>query len=998
MHSKPVRVSPFDQIFDAVVVGSGYAGFAAALTLNRAGRSVLLIGPTGDLIWESGRAFAVDPGRSDQPIWRELCGAVAQRGGYNGDFLDGAIAEVIATDMLFQSSVVPLYYARPVAVETENSAIAGLIVATKSGLKRVVGRQWIDATDEGDLIRLASPGARGRAPTSAAIHLYFQHAQWHTIAAAAGLRETVWATERVVTHEVSPTDADWRLRALDALTKIEETLGDETANAAMSHFSFEPLPMFVADTNAARGKLAPSNLVSASPAFSSGAIATPADRLELGVRATGELSDAAVHELSPSLLSKAIGRIAPVSVVRATVCVAGTGTGGTLGALAAAKAGANVLCIDPSNFAGGIGVGGGIHFYYFGVAGGLQQQVDQRTRDLMKKFRGGPLGEGYFNPWAKMITLQTMLAEAGVKRMIRALMFGVETRDSRVTAVLVATPEGVVRIEADSFVDGTGDGDLSAMAGAAFTLGREHDGVTHAYSQSSGVLRSANNRPRMNIVNYDAGFCDPTDVEDLTRARIIGIRQYLRPRYQCIGGAKEANRPAGDGRPTYLAPAIGLRQARQIVTEYVLTLDDQIRGRTFSDPIGYTGCHYDNHATDYEFESDEAMFWVWVNRSWRVQYAGQMSYRMIVPRGLKNVWIASRCVGVSQDAHHSTRMQRDVQRVGEAAGFAAAEAAKIKADATTLPYESIKRWLNETGALAKQVDNVAEFGCVMEGKSVLEGESPDAVQKAIDALDRGEPGAGIWRLYMNRAAVESVVISRLESARPMTSWLAACVMAMWNMPAAEARLIRAVATREFGFEEAYATLDADGKPLPLPKENPTTNNRAVPNWLVAIAMLRRVGTPACLDALAGAAAMSDVQPVNLGTTIALTVEQIAKRGLSAVDQGRAERILNTLLAARVAGRHAHPQRMVGKLVHDTQNHAITPEAAPEFGKSFGSNVIEDNLWQLHLAVARARAALSLAPQSEARGFANDPRALVRRAFAQIGICEGRASESLAIRA
>jgi hypothetical protein len=155
----------------------------------------------------------------------------------------------------------------------------------------------------------------------------------------------------------------------------------------------------------------------------------------------------------------------------------------------------------------------------------------------------------------------------------------------------------------------------------------------------------------MQIVNYDAGWVDPQDAEDLTRARLTGIRQYVRERYD------EAN------RPTYVAAAIGIRQGRHAVTDCVLTFADQMRRSTFPDAIGYQACHMDNHAVDYEFEDDESLFWNWLCRRWRTDLACEIPYRALLPRGLENVWIACRALGVTLNAHYSLRMQRDMAQL-----------------------------------------------------------------------------------------------------------------------------------------------------------------------------------------------------------------------------------------------------------------------------------------------------------------------------------------------
>jgi hypothetical protein len=979
------RPSPFDQVFDAVVVGSGHAGYAATLTLRRQGRSVLLIGPRGDLVWESGRTFCPDAGNCDDPEWSALVRAVAQRGGLADGWLDGAITEVVATDRLRASGAAVLYYARPVAVERSGDAVASILVATKSGLRRVAGRQWVDATESGELLHLLHPDLTAREPITTHAYLMLQHPDWSRAGTAPGLRSTAWPTERVLPVEVKHDDPAWREQLLSALAELERTLGDEIAAVSLSHLSIEPISRYGAGDVT---RPAAANVVGAASAFAAAPVTTLADRFMLGADAAAALREQDVYGPSEDILSLPLPRVEPARAIRADVCVAGAGTGGALAALAAAKAGARVVCVEPLAFVGGIGTGGGIHGYWYGVAGGLQQQVDRRTRELMKeRFAGGPLGDGPFNPWAKMIALEQMLRGEGIALHTDGLVFGVEADRARVTAALVATPAGVLRVDARAFVDGTGDGDLCALAGADFTYGREHDGLLHAYSQSSGRLRELHGRPRMAVVNFDAGFCDPTDPEDITRARLVGVRQYLLDSYDNLS------------RPTYIAPALGLRQARQVVTDYVLTLDDQIRRRRFDDPIGYTGAHYDNHATDYEFESDEAVFWVWLNRQWHLPIACEMSYRMLVPRGLDNVWIASRCLGLSQDAHYSSRMERDIQRVGEAAGFAAAEAAKRGADARQLPYSAVRRWLDQTGALQTKPRNLdSDFGTYPSGgydyggapidPGALVAPDEQTAAKALAALDRGEPGEEIWWLHRHEPLVRDAVIERLPGGNaggPMVSWLAAGIVAMWNDRLAEPRLIDGIESREYGFGDPYpAERRKDHSAEPL------EGSKLVPNWLCAVTLLRRCGTDACLPALARLVDLP-VHGINTLTSVAITLERLVRRGdLRGGDaRARVEAILDRILAVEVVGTIDYPARDVGRYseqsVHGDTKPADTPArlALAASARAQLRNTYEDNRWQLHLAVARARAALGLPVDDLVAPYHADNRALVRRAFAAV---------------
>lgn len=291
----------------------------------------------------------------------------------------------------------------------------------------------------------------------------------------------------------------------------------------------------------------------------------------------------------------------------------------------------------------------------------------------------------------------------------------------------------------------------------------------------------ATRRVYIHAVNFDQGYAYPADAADLTAARIRGVAQYRQRRYTLAG------------RPNYIAPAIGLRQGRQVECRYKITLDDLVTRRRFADCIGYTGGHYDNHAVDYEFESAEARFWVWACRQWWSRVACDIPYRAIVPVGLDNCWIASRCLGVSQDAHYALRMQRDLQRIGEVSGLTAAMAAKRGLAAIDVPLPELQAALRSSGALSA-VNESDGFGVHADAGWI-------GVQPAQDLPALSDPswdiaGPAMWRLARAPAAAADGLAELARSGDDPAAWRAACILAQRGDPAAlAAGAVEAIALR-----------------------------------------------------------------------------------------------------------------------------------------------------------------------------------------------------------
>lgn len=870
--------------FDAAVVGGGYAGFAAVERLRDAGWDVVLIDRRVALLWESGWAFHDRVGTCDLP------GFIAHQ---------GAAAEVEAAVRARAEGWNVLGYATPIAVTVSDGRLVDVALGTKSGIQRIRARRWLDATDDGELVRLL--GAIPSAPSRRRIAI-------HRAVPGAAVSERI-----AVDLQPGERLAQGWLRAVQA---------DPTS--VVSHGSVVPWCEWEGTVE----PTLPANVACAVPAFARGPLPTLASRYAHGWEAAGRLLAAPGATPAEGPLPAVIAReLPPVDVA-----VAGTGTGGALAALAAGRSGASVAAFDPLPFAGGIGAGGGIHWYYYGVTGGLQNVLDARVRELMPRFGTGAQVQG-FHPDAKKCALAGLLGEAGVEPFTGTLIE--VRRDGRIIRdALVATPQGPVRVRAKAWVDGTGDGDLCAAAGCASRFGRLGDGLPHAYSQSSGRVGEKEGKVNMWVVNFDQGFTDPTDAEDLTRARLEGIAQYRQEGY------------TGRDQPTYIAPAVGLRQSRHIETTSTLQLDDLISRTTFPDAVGVTGCHYDNHASDYEFESDEAMYWVWACRAWHQRVACEIPYGILVPKDLDNAWIACRALGVSQDAHHSLRMQRDMQRIGEVAGLAAVQAARAgRVDLATLQAE-----LRASGALGQpRAEEESARATGPDFGPALDRAQLDAAISDIRDLEWGKAGPAMWRLY--RSGDASALRTLLGE--PLVSWRAATVLAMRGDAAALPRLWQAIDAREHGFEDQAENL------------RPEKWIRVVPVWRQAIALLRRCGTAADIDRLDAALAGEELT-WSLGTLVATTVERLAQRG------GRAQRAAALLdrCAAATAGAVRDPQ----------QNPSHIAKPAETATPTWRAGVRVDASWQLAYAVAKARRACGLAVQVSA---AADERAVVRRAFAEL---------------
>lgn len=935
-----------ETVWDVVVFGTGWAGFAAAQACHEAGNRTLLVGREGAMLLESGWSFAADLGDSADEAWARWMQQLESRQALIQGEIDGAIAEILASETCRQHGPQVLYFAAPVAAQVEAGRLHAVWVAGKSGTLALSAARWIDATETGELVHVLDPTWQPAKPTAQELSLFCRHAESRSLAelefAAAELpgarlhsRPSHWPNEQRLSVDLPGNFINPWFAWLPALQCWRETasLGD----GVISHGSVIPFHRYDAPV-APRGL--PENVIACGAALTGDS--TLARRFTRGREAAHALEERSPAPAQPLLPFPEL----EIPVIECEIAVAGWGTGGALAAVAAARAGGDVLAFDPLPFAGGIGTGGGIHYYYYGIKGGLQSELDQRVRDILPLF-GAPKQIRGFHPDAKKIALEEMLHHSRLRRLAGSILWSVRCERDRVMEALITTPEGPRRIRAQAWVDSTGDGDLGFHAGARFTQGRGGDGLSLPYSQSSGFTELRNDRPYMEFVNFGAGYCDPGNIEDLTRARLEGISHYDQQRYELIK------------RPTYIAPTLGIRQSRHIETELTLGFEDLLLRQRFPDAIGYTGGHYDNHARDFEYESDTAAFWMWVCREFVGHIACEIPYRILVPTQLTNVVMGCRAAGVSEEAHHAFRMQRDMQRLGEAAGLAAALMVRHACANHAVPLMELQQQLRDSGALRLEERPEPSFG---DHASIDYMEfTPGKIEEWITALRGGPATSALWHLCRAGEAARPAVEAELDSADPTITWRAGAILAMWGDPRGEARLCAAILNREIGEKEREIKKDWE------------IFWAFVPRWYAAARFLRRCATPRCLPALESLA-NDDSVVLNVRTSVAITVETLALGGgLTEAERQRLVKILDQLRAT--------PAPLAIRGPRDSISFAFRESVAVrEIQPTDRPKVSEDYRWQLELAVLRARRAFNLPPMETAPQFLADPRFHVRKTF------------------
>lgn len=423
------------------------------------------------------------------------------------------------------------------------------------------------------------------------------------------------------------------------------------------------------------------------------------------------------------------------------VFVAGGGPAGCAAAVMAARQGARVFLAEGQNCLGGMGTAGLVPaFMQFGdgvnfLAAGFGEELLERLIADGGTSAAAPGADrsGCYPIQAEVLkrVYDRLLEEAGVAFSLHANLVGVEVRDGTVQCAVLWGKSGLYAVRAKVFVDGTGDGDLAAWAGAPFEKGDAHgsmmpgtlcqlwagidfeairaagtghqnvhierafkDGVfTHCDKHLPGIWYVA---PGIGGANVGHTFgVDATDERSLTTALVWGrklVTQYERYYKEYLKGYERM----------YLAATgslLGVRETRRIMGDYVLCLNDFQTRASFDDEIGRYCYPVDIHVARPD---DEAEYQRFQKEFAELRYQKGESYgipyRCLVPQKLHNVLVAGRCVSTDRFLQASIRVMPGCYITGQAAGIAAAQAAANSGDVRAVDVAELRRRLQAAHA------------------------------------------------------------------------------------------------------------------------------------------------------------------------------------------------------------------------------------------------------------------------------------------------------------
>lgn len=383
--------------------------------------------------------------------------------------------------------------------------------------------------------------------------------------------------------------------------------------------------------------------------------------------------------------------------------------------------------------------------------------ISRKLHNMLLEAGGVDASGMNFDPILLEAALERLCADSGVRMCFYTTFADAVSEGSKISEIVVVNKRGLGRIRGKIFIDATGDGDLSIGAGAEYTKGDPETGKNQAVSlrylvsgidtekfgsfiretviKTGGIGADCDANGRISVACcpgdrwafagifdeaqkngdlteddriYWQGFSvygrrgciafnnpeffthnDGTDPDNLTFIRLAGKKAILRQMSfyrKYLPGFENAY-------ISDIASSVGVRESRNIVTEYVITAEDLLSKRKFPDSICRSDYPVDIHGKTLNFSSaavsDDGKPWY------------ELPFRSLVVKGIGNLLVAGRCLGADFTAQSSIRVQHSARASGEAAGIGAALA---------LEHNTAPCFINGADVRAVMLERGADFG------------------------------------------------------------------------------------------------------------------------------------------------------------------------------------------------------------------------------------------------------------------------------------------------
>ena len=198
---------------------------------------------------------------------------------------------------------------------------------------------------------------------------------------------------------------------------------------------------------------------------------------------------------------------------------------------------------------------------------------------------------------------------------------------------------------------------------------------------------------------YDVDGTNPSDISKTILTARKQVRQLVRFIRKYLPGCRNAFL-------IDVAPSLGVRETRHIIGEYFLTSEDEYHDAKFADAIMSIRRYFPKRGLPdtveahpiQPIEGSKDDPYERAPTSIPVEpHTYQVPYRVLLPKGVKNMLLAGRCISVDHKVDSTVRNQLICMRMGQVAGTAAALAVRERRSPNTIIMDELRSLLIKQG-------------------------------------------------------------------------------------------------------------------------------------------------------------------------------------------------------------------------------------------------------------------------------------------------------------
>jgi len=391
--------------------------------------------------------------------------------------------------------------------------------------------------------------------------------------------------------------------------------------------------------------------------------------------------------------------------IASDLVIVGGGLAGTCCAITAAREGMNVVLVQDRPVLGGNG-SSEIRLWILGATSHMGNN-NRWARE------GGVVDEIllenlYRNPEGNPLILDTILIEKvtklpNIRLLLNTAMYDLEKKSpDEIDHVLAFCSQNSTQYKLKSplFVDGSGDGIMSFMAGAAFRMGAESAdefdeafAPDHQYGELLGHSLYFYSKDTGKPVRFVPPQYANTEIDELPRFKSFNLKDHgCRLWWVEYGGRKDTihesetikwelwrviygiwnhlknsgeNPEVANHTLEWVGTIPGKRESRRFEGDFILSQKDLVEQRGFEDAVSFGGWALDLHPADGVYGEKPGC------TQWHTKGVYQIPYRTMYSKNISNLFLTGRIISASHVAFGSSRVMATCAHNSQAVAMAA---------------------------------------------------------------------------------------------------------------------------------------------------------------------------------------------------------------------------------------------------------------------------------------------------------------------------------------